>query len=130
MVFAGSLLTFTGSRIPAKQLSLPINPDGHLHIRPKINLPPLRAPVLKRRQSAAGCRYFSGKKCLKRKLQTQFAPEQDRKSIGQSCSAAVTSSLEDFTAVSGRHSLSEAMDFLSVQFLRLVGSLHGAYASF
>ena len=53
-----------------------------------------------------------------------------QKSIGQSCSAAVTSSLEDFTAVCGRHSLSEAMDFLSVQFLRLVSSFHGAYASF
>ena len=44
--------------------------------------------------------------------------------MGQSCSAAVTSVLQDFTAVSAGHSLSEAMDFLSVQFLGLVSSLH------
>ena len=54
----------------------------------------------------------------------RVSPAAGSLSVGQSCSAAVTSVLQNLAAVGGRHSLSEAMDFFSEQFLRLVSSLH------
>ena len=47
------------------------------------------------------------------------------KLIGESCSALCASSLENFSAVSGSHSLSEAVFLFSVSFLRLICSKHG-----
>ena len=47
---------------------------------------------------------------------------QDDQSIGQSCSALGTSSLEDLAAVRRCHALAEAVFDLSRAFLRLVGS--------
>lgn len=44
--------------------------------------------------------------------------------MGQSRSAFVTSSLENFPAVGGFHSFAEAMNFLSMQFFGLIGSFH------
>lgn len=127
MVFAGKEGSQTDVPLSNTTKLFPI-PVFAVHDTPqKTNKPPLLAPVLKRRQSAAGCPKFSGKEMLEKRSSPLLL---NQKSIGQSCSAAVTSSLEDFTAVCGRHSLSEAMDFLSVQFLRLVSSFHGAYASF
>ena len=46
------------------------------------------------------------------------------KSIGQSCSALSTSSLQDLSAVGSSHSLSEAVFDLSLALFRLVCSLH------
>ena len=46
------------------------------------------------------------------------------KSIGQSCSALCTSSLQDLSAVGSSHSLSEAVFDLSLALFRLVCSLH------
>ena len=46
------------------------------------------------------------------------------KSIGQSLSALSASSLENVSAVSSSHSLSEAMLLLSLSLLRLVSSEH------
>ena len=50
--------------------------------------------------------------------------QSSKNSVGESRSASVTSSLEDLAAVGGFHSLTEAVDFLSLQFLGLVGSFH------
>ena len=44
--------------------------------------------------------------------------------ISKSCSALSAAALEDFSAVSGLHSLSEAVFFLSLAFLRLICSEH------
>ena len=88
-----------------------------------------------KRKPAGQCRAPVFKAPAKRgRLSSVFRADAGHRSfsgsVGQSCSAAVASSLQNFTAVSGRHSLSEAVDFFSVQFFRLVGSFHGAYASF
>jgi hypothetical protein len=47
-----------------------------------------------------------------------------KQSIGQSFSALSASSLEDVSAVSGFHSLSEAMLLFSLTLFRLVSSEH------
>ncbi len=47
-----------------------------------------------------------------------------RKSIGESCSAFCTSSLQNFATVGGTHSFSEAVFFLSLKLLGLVCSKH------
>ena len=44
--------------------------------------------------------------------------------IGESCSALLSSSLENLAAVSSRHSLSEAVFLLSLTNLRLIRSKH------
>ena len=46
------------------------------------------------------------------------------KSIGQSCSAFCTSSLQNLSAIGSSHSLSEAVFDLSLALFRLVCSLH------
>ena len=46
------------------------------------------------------------------------------KSIGESCSAFCTSSLQNFATVGGTHSFSEAVFFLSLKLLGLVCSKH------
>ena len=45
-------------------------------------------------------------------------------SIGELSSSLGASSLKNFSAVSGRHSLSEAMFLFSLSLLRLICSLH------
>ena len=44
--------------------------------------------------------------------------------IGEASSTLGASSLKNFSAVSGRHSLSEAMFLFSLSLLRLICSLH------
>ena len=44
--------------------------------------------------------------------------------MGESCSALLTSSLENLSSVSGSHSLSEAMYLASLSLLRLICSEH------
>ena len=46
------------------------------------------------------------------------------KSVGKAHSALSAASLQYFSAVSGLHSLAEAVDFASLALLRLVGSQH------
>ena len=46
------------------------------------------------------------------------------RSIGKSCSSFLSSSLENLTTVSGAHSLSEAVLFLSLTLFGLVSSEH------
>ena len=46
--------------------------------------------------------------------------------MSQSCSALLTASLQYFAAVSGLHSLTEAVNFASLTLLGLVGSQHEA----
>ena len=51
------------------------------------------------------------------------------KLISESCSALSASSLENLSAVSGSHSLSEAVFFLSVDLFRLICSEHSECTS-
>ena len=51
----------------------------------------------------------------------------DVRSIGESLSALCTSSLENVSAVCSLHSLTEAMLFLSLTLLRLIGSEHFSF---
>lgn len=51
-------------------------------------------------------------------------------SVSQACAALGASSLENFSSVSGRHSLSEAVDLASLSFFRLICPEHDNTSDF
>jgi hypothetical protein len=63
---------------------------------------------------------------IHRRLQVQFLVTRacGHESVGKAHSAFSAASLQYFSAVSGLHSLAEAVDFASLALLRLVGSQH------
>ena len=66
---------------------------------------------------------------IHRRLQVQFLVTRacGHESVGKAHSALSAASLQYFSAVSGLHSLAEAMNFASLTLLGLIGSQHGLY---
>ena len=62
--------------------------------------------------------------CWKTATLEGSAPALGKELVSQSLSALCTSSLQDISAVSGLHSLSEAMFLFSLTLFRLISSKH------